>query len=200
MSVKIFTGKSYKYKIGFIGGGIDSLIGATHFRSIALHTKLELVSGMFSVNKGINYKSAKVYNVPKNRVYTDIDTFLKNEKNLDVIVLITPIPGRLRTLTKIFKSKIPLIAEKPLVANLNEIKSIKSLIKKDNFLSVIYNYTGYPMVREMKDIINRKDFFGKLKSVLIEMPSGVFHQKQISKRRANWNIKDGAIPNVSLNL
>ena len=26
---KIFTGKSYKYKIGFIGGGIDSLIGAT---------------------------------------------------------------------------------------------------------------------------------------------------------------------------
>ena len=200
MSVKIFTGKSYKYKIGFIGGGIDSLIGATHFRSIALHTKLELVSGMFSVNKGINYKSAKVYNVPKNRVYTDIDTFLKNEKNLDVIVLITPIPGRLRTLTKIFKSKIPLIAEKPLVANLNEIKSIKSLIKKDNFLSVIYNYTGYPMVREMKDIINRKDFFGKLKSVLIEMPSGVFHQKQVSKRRANWNIKDGIIPNIALNL
>ena len=53
MSVKIFTGKSYKYKIGFIGGGIDSLIGATHFRSIALHTKLELVSGIFSINKKI---------------------------------------------------------------------------------------------------------------------------------------------------
>ena len=44
-----------------------------------------------------------------------------------------------------------------------EIKSIKSLIKKDNFLSVIYNYTGYPMVREMRDLINRKDFFGKRK-------------------------------------
>ena len=107
MKPKIFTGKSYKYKIGFIGGGVDSLIGATHFRSIALHTKLELVSGMFSINKEINYKSAKVYNVPKSRVYTDIDTFLKNEKKLDAIVLITPIPGRLKTLTKIFKSKIP---------------------------------------------------------------------------------------------
>ena len=83
------SGKSYKYRIGFIGGGIDSLIGATHFRSIALHTKLELVSGVFSINKHINYKSAKVYNVPKNRVYTDIDTFLKKEKKLDAIVLIT---------------------------------------------------------------------------------------------------------------
>ena len=27
MKPKIFTGKSYKYKIGFIGGGVDSLIG-----------------------------------------------------------------------------------------------------------------------------------------------------------------------------
>ena len=200
MSPKIFSGKSYKYKIGFIGGGIDSLIGATHFRSIALHTKLELVSGVFSINNLINYKSAKIYNVPKNRVYTDIDTFLKKESKLDAIVLITPIPGRLKTLIKIFKSKIPLIAEKPLVANLKEVKLIKSLIKKNNFLSVIYNYTGYPMVREMKDIIRRKNFFGQLKSILIEMPSGIFHHKQVSKKRANWNIKDGIIPNVVLNL
>ena len=63
MSVKIFTGKSYKYKIGFIGGGIDSLIGATHFRSIALHTKLELVSGIFSINKEINYKSNLFFSI-----------------------------------------------------------------------------------------------------------------------------------------
>ena len=118
MTIRIFSGKSYKYKIGFIGGGIDSLIGATHFRSIALHTKLELVSGIFSINSEINYKSAKVYNVSKNRVYTNVDTFLKKENKLDAIILITPIPGRLKTLAKIFKSKIPLIAEKPLVANL----------------------------------------------------------------------------------
>ena len=200
MKPKIFTGKSYKYKIGFIGGGIDSLIGATHFRSIALHTKLELVAGVFSTKKEVNYKSAKVYNVPKNRVYDDVDSLLKIEKNLDAIVLITPITGRLNTLTKIFKSKIPLIAEKPFVANLKEIKLIKPLIKKNNFLSVVYNYTGYPMVREMRDIIRRKNYFGKIKSILIEMPSGVFHQKQISKKRTNWNIKDEIIPNLALNL
>ena len=187
-------------EIGFIGGGIDSGIGKTHYNSICLNRNWKLSAGFFSRNKKINILSGKKYNIPKNRIYSSIDSFLKNEKKIGAVSLLTPIPNRYNTIKKIIKNKIPIICEKPLLASIEESKKIKKILNK-NFLTVTYNYTGYPMIRELENLIKKKSFFGKINSIFIEMPSGVFLEKKTKKENiAKWRLKDGKIPMSFLDL
>ena len=90
-------------EIGFIGGGIDSGIGKTHYNSIRLNNNWKLSAGFFSRNKKLNNLSGKKYNISKNRIYSSIDSFLKNEKEIAAVSLLTPIPNRYNTIKKIIK-------------------------------------------------------------------------------------------------
>jgi len=189
------------YEIGFVGGGIDSAISGIHLRSILLNSKWKLSSGFFSLNKKNNEVSAIKYGIKKNRVFYNLDDFLENEsKKLAAIIIITPIPNRYDVIKKILKYKVPIICEKPLLSNLTEAKKIKKIIK-NKFLTVTYNYTGYPMVRELKHLILEKNFFGKILNINIEMPSGIFLEKKSTVNNISWwRLKDYFIPTVALDL
>ena len=63
----------------------------------------------------------------------------------------------------LLKAGINVICEKSLVLNSSEAKEIKKLSKENgSFLSVIYNYTGYPMIRELKELISSGQIGGTL--------------------------------------
>ena len=40
-----------RIRVGFVGGGIDSIVGSTHLSALRLDGKYELVAGVMSVNK-----------------------------------------------------------------------------------------------------------------------------------------------------
>ena len=102
--------------LGFIGGGINSTIGRMHYLASKLDNKWKLVSGFFSRNKKINFKSGGVYNINKSRIYNSLDKFVQYESNqLDAIALLTPTPDHSKILKKLTKIKIPIICEKPLI-------------------------------------------------------------------------------------
>ena len=77
-------------KLGFIGGGINSAVGYTHKIASQIDNRWQLTAGCFSTNVEKNYASAKKYGVEKNRVYSNYHDFLKNERNLDAICVLTP--------------------------------------------------------------------------------------------------------------
>lgn len=185
---------SKRLDIAIIGGGIDSEIGATHINAINLTKKFNIVAGVFSLSNQLNLQSAKKYNV-KN-YYSNIDQLLKNHKNLSGIILLTPFIGRLKLLKTIIKKKIPLVSEKPFLSSISEGNKIKKISKK-NFITVTYNYTGYPMVREIKYLVE-SNFFGNIKKIFIEMPSGPFLEKKTKVKK--WRLKDHIIPNTLLDL
>ena len=76
-------GKKYnnKLKVAFLGGGLNSAVGSAHYAAINLDNIYELVAGVFSTHKEINYQTAEKYKVPKERVYDNLDELVKNEKN-----------------------------------------------------------------------------------------------------------------------
>ena len=186
-------------KVAFVGGGIDSGIGKIHFNAISLYAKFSLVAGFFSNNKKKNYASSKFYGVSKNRTYNNLPDLLKCEKDLSAIILLTPIPGRLKYVEQILKSKIPLISEKPFLSNLKEANYIRQKIK-NHFLRVTYNYSGYPIVREIKSLINRGKI-GRLNKIDIEMPSSAYLNNTANRKSiVNWRLKDGKIPTIFLEL
>ena len=163
--------------LGFIGGGTNSTIGRMHYLASKLDNKWNLVSGFFSRNKKINLKSGDVYNVNKSRIYNSLNDFIKYESSqLDAVALLTPTPSHSKILKKLIKINIPIICEKPLINSKNQMNEVKSLFSnKNKLIRVTYNYTGYPILRELKKIIKKKKleklsnfFFICLKMLLLK--------------------------------
>ena len=75
------------------------------------------------------------------------------KKKIDAVVLILPTPIRSKYLKRLLKLKIPVISEKPLIDNYNDYKFLKRF---KNFVRVTYNYNGYPLVKELSELISRK--------------------------------------------
>ena len=143
--------------LGFIGGGANSTIGKMHYLASKLDDRWKLVSGFFSRNKKINLKSGSNYNIDKSRVYSSLENFIKHEgKKLNAIVLLTPTPTHSKVLQKLKKINIPIISEKPLINSADQMKKINNLFTKKNLIRVTYNYTGYPILRELKEMIKKK--------------------------------------------
>ena len=141
-------------KLGFVGGGINSVIGQIHFSACQLDNIWKVESGIFSENYKVSIKTAKIWNIPIKRVYKNLEEFIKKEKNiLDAVVVIVPIPDHYKIIRELIKNKIPVISEKTMVANLDQTKKIYKLCK-NNFLNVTYNYCGYPMIRELKSTMS----------------------------------------------
>ena len=190
-----------EFKLAFLGGGINSTIGNIHYLASKLDSRWRLVSGFFSRDRQVNVKSAKLYGVSVKRIYTNLTNFIENEKNkIDAVAVLVPTPDRTKYLIELIKNKIPIISEKPLVDNLEDCLNLKKKFTKNNFLRVTYNYTGYPLVKELKNLIDR-NYFGKIKQIHLEMPQDAFTLR--TKRKINpkkWRLVDSYIPNISHDL
>lgn len=193
-----------KLKVAFLGGGLNSEIGSVHFAAINLCNKFELVAGMFSRNKNINYETALNYRVMKERVYNSIQELIEKEKDrIDAAIIITSSEQHTSQAITLLENKIPVICEKPLSGSVNEARKLKNILHKNNtFLSVIYNYLGYPMIKELKNIIQQGKI-GKIQNVQIEMPQESFIRINRNKKPRipqKWRLKDLNVPTISLDL
>ncbi|MDR2827523.1 MAG: Gfo/Idh/MocA family oxidoreductase [Candidatus Adiutrix intracellularis] len=193
-----------KLRLAFLGGGINSAVGIVHRTSIEIDRRFELVAGCFNRTQELNVKSAKEYNISTNRLYKNLDALLSNEKgHIDGIVILTPTDQHAEQIKKCLKLNIPVICEKALVTGLNQAKEINRILKKENgFLTVIYNYTGYPIYRELKYLI-KNGSFGDIQQIMAEMPQeGFSKNNQIDQPIVpqDWRLHDIDIPTISLDL
>lgn len=193
-----------KFKLAFIGGSIHSAVGYTHFVSATMDNQWEIVAGSFSSDSVKNHESAHVYGVPSNRTYENWQLLLDQEaKNLDAVVVLLPTPDHFEVVEYCIKMCIPVICEKALTVSSNQAKLLMDLANKFNsFVSVIYNYSTYPMVRELKNIINN----GRIGRVLhfhIEMPQeGFIRTDSLGNKPSpqKWRLHDDFIPTIHLDL
>jgi predicted dehydrogenase len=193
-----------KLKIAFLGGGINSAVGRAHRIAIDMDNRYELVSGCFSRNSEINIATAEEYNVPLDRVYANLDELIKNEKEkIDAICILTPTPNHKNEVIKCVENNISVICEKALAVSSEEALEIKKTLEQFNgFLAVTYNYTGYPMLRELRNMIQIGKL-GKIEQVHIEMPQESFAKldKQGQPQKPQeWRLHDGSLPTISLDL
>jgi predicted dehydrogenase len=190
-----------KFQLGFLGGGVNSTIGNIHNIASKLDSRWILASGFFSRDKTVNLESARSYGVSLERTYYSLENFIKNEKKrIDAVAVLVPTPARYKYILKLLKNNIPIISEKPLVDNFNQCINLQKILTKDNFLRVTYNYVGYPLIRELKCMID-KNYFGRIKQIHFEIPQDAFTfntSKKINPKK--WRLKDGYIPNVSHDL
>ena len=85
-------------KLAFIGGGVNSNVGKVHFSASQMDGLWSVDSGIFSKNINDSIKTAKLWNIDKNRVYNNFNQFVKVEKNLtstpcSSIAVMNPVAG-----------------------------------------------------------------------------------------------------------
>lgn len=189
--------------IGFIGGGVDSAIGLTHYMASKLDNNFKVVAGAFSRVRDANVDSGVLYGIDPLRVYDNWRNMLKDELGrLDAVVILTPIPDHAEMVIECLLSGYAVICEKALSDSPQRIKEIINLIsEKNGFLTVTYNYTGFPMVGEMREII-LSGKLGEISHFQIEMPQEGYirlNKGQLPSPQ-KWRLIDGTIPTVYLDL
>lgn len=195
---------SNKIKVAFLGGASNSVVGPAHYSALNLDNTFELVAGCFSRHDDINIETGLEYGVEKHRIYKNSKELIHNEKdNIDAVIILTPTNQHTEQVLDFINNNIPVICEKALTGSVKEAEKIKNVLKEKNgFLTVIYNYLGYPIIRELKHKI-KQGSLGKINHIQIEMPQESFIK--INKEGnpitpQEWRMKDGVVPTISLDL
>jgi predicted dehydrogenase len=185
-----------KIRLGVLGGGGDSLIGVLHRVASHMYDRYEIVGGVFNPDYEENIKFAKQIGVNTDRVYKDFDAFVAEEsakpesERVEVVSVLTPNFLHFPMAKKLLENGFNVICEKPLTTTLEEAKELQALQKKyQAIFAVTYTYTGYPMVREMKDMI-ANGVIGDVHKVDLQYYQGwinpVIHDKE--KRSKVWRL------------
>lgn len=186
-----------------IGGGLNSAVGRAHASAIRMDGRSKIVCGFFSRDSRINEETARALMLPSEGLMSSEDEVLGAAASFDLLHILTPPENHLSLITKALKSGIPVISEKPLVTSVSEAEALAKIVKNEKgFLRVIFNYLGYPMVREMKAWIS-SGHIGDVHEVRGYMPQESFIKLDDSEAPVvpqPWRLKDGALPTVSLDL
>lgn len=193
-----------KLSVAFIGGGVNSAVGKVHRIAIEMDQRFELVAGCFSQNSELNKRSAREYGVESERTYQSLDELLNNEVgNIDAIIILTPTHQHKKQVLTCLEKGLPVICEKALVSSAADASELQTLLEqKAGFLAVTYNYTGYPMFRELQSLIHN-DKLGKIQQIHIEMPQEGFAKLNVEDEPIvpqGWRLTDEKIPTISLDL
>lgn len=185
--------------VAFIGGALNSAVGYTHFNASRLDGHFKVEAGCFSRHAELNDHSARIYGVSPNRVYPDWNALLDCEKDtIDAVIVLAPTPSHTEIVIAAIEAGYPVICEKALAASSAECLRINDVVKSCNgYLAVTYNYSGYPMVRELRRMIS-EGRLGHVQQMHIEMPQEGF--LRLNANPQEWRRKDYTIPTVSLDL
>lgn len=187
---------SNKIRLGVLGGGGDSLIGVLHRVASAMHDQYQIVGGVFNPNYKENIGFVEQIGLPTNRVYIDFDTLIEEElklpenERMQVVSILTPNFLHFPMAKKLLENGFNVICEKPMTTTYEEAKILKSTLKKTTAVfAVTYTYTGYPMVRQMREMI-ANGLIGKIHKVDVQYYQGwinpIIHDKE--KRATTWRL------------
>ena len=187
---------SNKIKLGFVGGGNDSLIGVLHKVAAAMFDRYDLIGGVFSSNKEVNVKTANDLGLDQSRIYNDFEEMIDAESKIDLsekieaVCILTPNFLHFPMAKKFLENGFHVICEKPLSISLKQAQELKSIKdSKKLVFAVTHTYTGYPMVRQMTQMISQ-GIIGDIQRVDSTYFQGwindIIHDKD--KRNSTWRL------------
>ena len=167
-----------KLRMAMIGGGKDAFIGAVHRLAMNMDGQVELVAGALSVNPEVAVESGKLLFLDESRIYTDYKVMLEKEaampaeKRIDFVTIVTPNFVHFDPAMMALDKGFNVVIEKPITFTLEQAKQIKEKLNATGLtLLLCHTYTGYPMVKQAKQLI-KAGSLGKVRKVYVEYPQG----------------------------
>lgn len=149
-----------KLRMALVGGGAGSFIGRVHATAAVLDNRAALVAGALSSNPERAKASAPAYDIPEDRAYTSIDELIEKENQLpedqrvDFVSVATPNHTHFEIAKKAVEGGFNVICDKPMTFDLTQAEELQSTVEgSDVVFAVSHNYTGYPLVRQVREMI-----------------------------------------------
>jgi len=167
-----------KLNMGMVGGGKDAFIGAVHRMAANLDGHIQLVCGAFSSDAQKSKESGAALNLPAQRVYGSYAEMFEQEKllpegeRMDYVSIVTPNHLHFEPAKMALENGFDVVLDKPMTFDLAEAKELKSILDKSGkLLCLTHTYTGYPMVKEAREII-RQNKLGTIRKIYVSYPQG----------------------------
>jgi predicted dehydrogenase len=186
-----------KIRMGMVGGGRGAFIGSVHRMAAALDGKIELVAGCFSADPQKSRASGKDLFLDPRRVYATYEemaareTALPADERIDFVSIVTRNNTHFAVAKTFLESGFHVICEKPLAFNLEQAKKIRSIVQRTGkVFALTHNYTGYPMVKQAREMA-RSGKLGRILKVVAEYPQGYALSALSEKgggRISNWRM------------
>ncbi len=145
-----------------IGGGTGAFIGDAHRRASRICNDFELVGGVFSSSSEKSTQFALNEGIDLSRCYKGVESLIKGEKALpaarrmEAVAIVTPNALHYPAARLLLENGFHIICEKPMTMTVEEALELEELVNQTKLtFALAHTYTGYPMVRQMRDLISQ---------------------------------------------
>lgn len=147
-----------RIRLGLIGGGPGSIIGETHRIAARLDGQYDIVAAALSSNPERARQAARDLGIGAERAYASWQQMLEAEAarpdRIDAVAVMTPNDSHHPICMLALERGFHVICDKPLASDLAQAREIAARVKTTNAeFCVTYCYTGFPMVRQARDMI-----------------------------------------------
>ena len=177
-----------------VGGGRDAFIGAVHRHAMALDGHYELVAGALSSSPEKAQASGRDLGLGDTRNHGTWQALLADElkrpadERIDVVSIVTPNHVHYEVACAFVDAGFHVVCDKPLVHTSAQADDLVTRVgRQGTVFAVTYNYTGYPMVRQAREMV-RAGAIGSVRKVIVEYHQGWLATQLESgdNKQADW--------------
>jgi predicted dehydrogenase len=161
-----------RLRLGVVGGGAGSFIGAVHRTAARLDDHYEVVAGVLGRNPERSRAAARGIGMPEERAYADHHELLTKEAarpdGIDVLAIMTPNDAHYAAARDALARGLDVICDKPLATKLEDALDLVRRVRASGLVFCLtHNYTGYPMVRHARAMV-RNGALGTIRQLHVE--------------------------------
>jgi predicted dehydrogenase len=159
-----------RLRAGIVGGGAGAFIGAVHRIASELDSQALVVAGAMSSDPEKARQSAEAWYL--DRSYGDFRKMATEEASrpdgIDFVIVATPNHMHFPVAKAFLEAGIHVVCDKPMTFTLEEAQELAKLVEKSKLVfAVTHNYTGYPAVRQAREMV-RNGELGEIRKVMVE--------------------------------
>jgi predicted dehydrogenase len=153
------TGKlGRRIRLGLVGGGPGSFIGETHRIAARLDGQYDIVAGALASDPERSRRTALELGIAEDRAYGSWQAMLEAEASradrIDVVAVMTPNDSHYAVCMMALDNGFHVICDKPLATDITQAQEIARAVARTGAeFCVTYCYTGFPMVRQARDMV-----------------------------------------------
>ena len=181
-----------RIRLGMVGGGSGAFIGAVHRMAARIDDQFDLVAGALSSSAEKAQASGAELGLDPSRTYSNFrDMAIREAKlknGIEAVSIVTPNHMHYPIAKEFLKRGIHVICDKPLTSTLADARKLKKIADESDALFVLtHNYTGYPMVRQAREMIANGEL-GDIRLVQAEYPQDWLTEavEQTGSKQAAW--------------
>ncbi|RED18803.1 Gfo/Idh/MocA family protein [Pontivivens insulae] len=159
-------------RLGMVGGGEGAFIGGVHRMASRLDGRFSLVAGALSSDADRAARSALAIGISADRSYSNFHEMAAAEAaradGIEAVSIVTPNHLHGEIATAFLTAGIHVICDKPLTATLAQAEALAKVAEgADAKFFLTHNYTGYPMVRQARQMVE-DGLLGRLRIIQAE--------------------------------